>query len=190
MKFIPGFEHSLEMIRTAREVSADGALMYDKAEKLSMMRRDLSGRQLTFLIFRSLDTSKIAFLLSSFTGRSFRRLSQDNLESFTRLINDEKFPSPMDPPCVDKKLKETRLEMCRELLLMLEGMEGNNFRNLVAGDESWFTLEFQRSAKWSVSRDDVLQKVRQQIDTMKFMLTVMRSADGFHVVGLMTTQKS
>jgi ABC-type uncharacterized transport system permease subunit len=57
----------------------------------------------------------------------------------------------MDPPSVDRKLKETRLEKCRELLPMLEDMERNNFRNLVTGDESWFTLEFQHSAQWSVS---------------------------------------
>jgi hypothetical protein len=31
--------------------------------------------------------------------------------------------------------------------------------------------------------------VQQQIDTMKFMLTVMWGVDGFHLVDLMTTQK-
>jgi hypothetical protein len=46
-----------------------------------------------------------------------------------------------------EKLRESRLEKCRELLPMLEGMDGNNFRSLVTGDESWFTLEFQHSAK-------------------------------------------
>jgi hypothetical protein len=70
---------------------------------------------------------------------------------------------------------------------MLEGMERNNLRDLVTGGESWFTLEFQHSAKWSVSRDEMPQKVRQQIDTMKFMLTLMWDVDGFLVVDLMTT---
>jgi hypothetical protein len=37
MKFIPGFEHSSEMTPTAREVSVDDALAYDKAGKISMM---------------------------------------------------------------------------------------------------------------------------------------------------------
>jgi hypothetical protein len=62
-------------------------------------------------------------------------------------------------PHVSRKLRETRLEKCRELLPMLEGMEKNNFRNLVTVDESWFTLELKHSAKWSASRDDVPQKV-------------------------------
>jgi hypothetical protein len=35
LKFIPGFEHSSEMTGTAREVSIDGALTYDKAGKIS-----------------------------------------------------------------------------------------------------------------------------------------------------------
>jgi hypothetical protein len=72
---------------------------------------------------------------------------------------------------------------------MREAMEWNNYCNLVTGDERWFALEFQHSAKWSVSRDDVSQKVRQQIDVMKFMLTVMWGVDGFHLMDLMTTQK-
>jgi ABC-type uncharacterized transport system permease subunit len=66
----------------------------------------------------------------------------------------------MDPACIDRKLRETRLEKCREFLPVLEGLERKNFRNLVTGNESWFTLEFQHSAKWSVSRDDMPQKVR------------------------------
>jgi hypothetical protein len=47
-------------------------------------------------------------------------------------------------------------------------MEASNFRHIMTGDESWFTLELQQSAKWSTSREDVPQGVRQQIDTRKF----------------------
>jgi hypothetical protein len=106
---------------------------------------------------------KGAFPRWLFTSRGSRRLSHDNLESFARLIHNEKFPSPMDPPCVDKKLRETRLEKCRELLPMLEGLERNNFRSFMTGDESWSTLQFQHSAKWSVCRDDVPQKARNKL---------------------------
>jgi hypothetical protein len=85
----------------------------------------------------------------------------------------------MVPPYVDRKLREARLEKCRELLPILESMKKNNFHNLVTEDESWFTLEFQHSAKWSVSQDDVPQKVRQQIDTMKFMLGLFKGILAF-----------
>jgi hypothetical protein len=37
-------------------------------------------------------------------------------------------------------------------------------------DDNWFTFELHHSTKWSLSRDDVPQKVKQQIATQKFML--------------------
>jgi hypothetical protein len=64
-------------------------------------------------------------------------------------------------------------------------MEADKFRNIVTGDESWFTLEFQYSTKWSVSREDVPERARKQIDTKKFTLTVIWGVKGFHVVDFM-----
>jgi hypothetical protein len=52
------------------------------------------------------------------------------------------------------KSREIRIRKCRERLSMLEGMDKGNFRNLVTGD----FFQFQHSAKWPVSRDDVPQK--------------------------------
>jgi hypothetical protein len=49
-------------------------------------------------------------------------------------------------------------------------------------------MKYHHSTKWSVSRDDVHQKVKQQIGTQKFMLTVIWGIDGFHVVDLRTEQ--
>jgi hypothetical protein len=69
-------------------------------------------------------------------------------------------------------------------------MEESNFRNIVTGNESWFTFEFQQSAKWSTSREDVPQRVRQQIVTRKVMPTVIWEVDGFHVVDPMTSKCS
>jgi hypothetical protein len=60
----------------------------------------------------------------------------------------------------------------------------------VTGDESWFTVELQQSAKWRTNREDVPQRVRQQIGTRKFTLTVVWGVDGFHVVDLMSSQSS
>jgi hypothetical protein len=82
------------------------------------------------------------------------------------------------------------METCRELLPTLKAHEKNKFRRFVSRNESWFTLEFHHSTKWSVSRDDVPQKVKQQIEAQKFMLTVIWGIDGFHVVGLMIEQHS
>jgi hypothetical protein len=38
---------------------------------------------------------------------------------------------------------------------MLEELQKGNFYTLVIGDENWFTRQFQDSAKWVASRDDV-----------------------------------
>jgi hypothetical protein len=44
--------------------------------------------------------------------------------------------------------------------------------------------------KWDVSRDDVPQKVKQQIATQKCMLIVIWGINGFHVVDLMNERHS
>jgi hypothetical protein len=78
----------------------------------------------------------------------------------------------------------------RELLSILKAHEKKKSQRFVTGDESWFALEFHHSAKWSVSRDDVPQRLKQQIGTQKFMLTVIWGIDGFHFVDVMTEQRS
>jgi hypothetical protein len=85
-------------------------------------------------------------------------------------------------------LRHIRIETCRELLPILEAHDKHKFQRFVTGDESRFTLEFHNSAKWNISRDDVPQKVKQQIGNQKFMLTIIWGIDGFHVVDLMTEQ--
>jgi hypothetical protein len=44
-------------------------------------------------------------------------------------------------------------------------MEANKFHNILTGDESWFILEYRDAVKWSLSREDVSERVRQQIGT-------------------------
>jgi hypothetical protein len=51
-------------------------------------------------------------------------------------------------------------------------------------------LEYQHAVKWSLSREGVSKRVREQISTKNFMLTVIWGGDGFHVADLMTSQRS
>jgi hypothetical protein len=88
------------------------------------------------------------------------------------------------------ELREIMIEEYRELHPMLEGLEKRTFPSPVTDDESWFALQFQHSAKWTVSRNDVPQKVRQLIGTSKLMLRVMSAVDGFHIVNLMTSRET
>jgi hypothetical protein len=94
------------------------------------------------------------------------------------------------PDQLTEQLRAQRTKKCQDLPPLLERMEANNVRNIVTGDESWFALELQDSAKGSTSREHGPQKVRQQIGTRKFMLAVMWGVDGFHVVDPMTSQRS
>jgi hypothetical protein len=41
----------------------------------------------------------------------------------------------------------------------------HKFHNILTGEESWFMLEYQHAVKWSLSREDVSERVRHQIGT-------------------------
>jgi histone-lysine N-methyltransferase SETMAR len=94
------------------------------------------------------------------------------------------------PQQLTEQLRAERMKKCRELLPLLERMDRCNFRKIVTGDESWFNFELKQSAKWSTSREDVPQRIRQQIGMRQFMLRVIWGMDGFHVVDLMISQRS
>jgi hypothetical protein len=57
-------------------------------------------------------------------------------------------------------------------------------------DNSWFTLEYRHSTKWSFHREEAPKRARLQIVTTKFMLIVIWGLGGFQVVDLMTCQRS
>jgi hypothetical protein len=89
-----------------------------------------------------------------------------------------------------EQLRITRIQKCHELLQLLETTEASKLHDILTGDESWFTVEYQHSAKWSVFRENVPSRVRQDIGTKRFMLAVIWGVDDFHVVDLMTSQRS
>jgi hypothetical protein len=94
------------------------------------------------------------------------------------------------PHQLTEQLRAERMKKRQDLRSLLERMEASDFRNIVTGDENWLTLELEQSAKWSTSREDGPQKVRQQIGTREFMPTLIWGGDGFHFVDLMTSQHS
>jgi hypothetical protein len=94
------------------------------------------------------------------------------------------------PHQLTEQLLTARVQKHEELLPLLQSMAVNKFHTIVMGDESWFTLEYQHSAKWSVHREEGPERARQQISTTKFILTVIWGVGGFHGVDLMTAQRS
>jgi hypothetical protein len=88
-----------------------------------------------------------------------------------------------------EQLRASRIQKYQELLPLLERIEEHKFRNILTDDKSWFMLGYQHAVKWSLSHEDVSERVRQQIGT-KVMLTVIWGVDDFHVVDQMTLQRS
>jgi hypothetical protein len=67
-------------------------------------------------------------------------------------------------------------------------MQRIRFRDIITSDESWFYLEYHHASQWSVSRDEVPQRVGPAFGTAKFMLTAIWSVNGFHLRDLMPSQ--
>jgi hypothetical protein len=67
--------------------------------------------------------------------------------------------------------------------------EVKSTKNLLPGDESWFMLEYQHAVKWSVSREDVSERVRQQIGTKIYTHCCLGSRR-LYAVDLVTSQRS
>jgi hypothetical protein len=85
-------------------------------------------------------------------------------------------------------LQQVRVAKCGELLCTLEAMQRTNFRYIITGDESWFSLEYQHASQWSVSRDEMPQRVDPAIGTAKFILTAIWGVNGFSLLDLMPSQ--
>jgi hypothetical protein len=60
-----------------------------------------------------------------------------------------------------------RREICERLLPISEAREPDSFRILVAGDENWFTVEHQHSAKWDVARDELPTRASEMTGTKR-----------------------
>jgi hypothetical protein len=58
----------------------------------------------------------------------------------------------------------------------------------IAGDESWFDLEYQHASQWLVSRDKVPRRLDPAIGTAKFMPAAIWGVNGFHLVDLMPSE--
>jgi hypothetical protein len=162
--------------------------MFGKDAKTCMTRCDPAGQQLT-----SLTSEFWHYRTNSLFIRLIRLLKLRMLPTqLSRVTYGSawygNFHWRWIPHELTASLRQVRMETYRELLPILQIHEKNNIQRFVTGDESWFALEFHHSTKWSVSRDNVPQKVKQQTGTQNFMLAVIWTIDGFHVVDLVTEQ--
>jgi hypothetical protein len=68
------------------------------------------------------------------------------------------------------------------MLPFLHVAEQDDWHHLVTGDESWFFFDISPHRVWTLSRDDVATKSRQQIQSKKFMFMIIWNPTGFYVV--------
>jgi hypothetical protein len=52
----------------------------------------------------------------------------------------------------------------------------------MTGDESWVLMNRAPRRMWTLSRDDLVIKPRLDIQSKKFMFTIMWNSNGFHAV--------
>jgi hypothetical protein len=95
----------------------------------------------------SVFTRKTIFSVGLLTFRDPQCVAHDNFESFARLTSSEIFPFAVDSPPVDRVAPSHKSPEVQGVAAILESMAANKFRTIVTGDESWFTLEYQHSAK-------------------------------------------
>jgi hypothetical protein len=75
-----------------------------------------------------------------------------------------------------------RKEYATAILPFLHAVEHDGRHRLVTGDESWFFFETSSRRMWTLSRDDMVTKPKSQIQSKKFMFTIIWNPTGFYVV--------
>jgi hypothetical protein len=72
------------------------------------------------------------------------------------------------------------------MLLVLEAAVKDGW-HLITGDESWFFLSYSPRRMWTLARDEVVIKPRGDIQTAKFMFTVIWNPLGFHMINKLSS---
>lgn len=69
-----------------------------------------------------------------------------------------------------------------QLKNLLEKCKHNSYRNLLTGDQSWFTLSYSANGMWLESDEYPTKYVKDSIGSEKIMLTVIWNPFGFHII--------
>jgi histone-lysine N-methyltransferase SETMAR len=86
------------------------------------------------------------------------------------------------PHLLTDDLRQKRKEHTSAMSPFLYTAQRDGWHHLVTGDESWFFLNISPRRMWTLSRDDVVTKPRLDIQSQKFMFTIIWNPSGFYVV--------
>jgi hypothetical protein len=71
------------------------------------------------------------------------------------------------PHALTSGLRQKRIELSNQLLLVLESQQRVGFNDIVAGHESWFFQYYHHQQIWCISADEVPTRVTQTIVIQK-----------------------
>jgi hypothetical protein len=89
----------------------------------------------------------------------------DSLAAFARIYWIQIVPFALGAASVEQWFLQKRKEYAKNMLSFLHTAERNGWHYLVTGDESWFFFDTSPRRMWTLSRDDVATKSRQQIQS-------------------------
>lgn len=89
---------------------------------------------------------------------------------------------PHELTCV---MKQKRKDEATNLLNVLMTESFNDFDFIVTGDESWFYLDYSPRTLWTISNENIPERVEKTIGAKKYMITVMWSKSRFYVIELL-----
>jgi hypothetical protein len=75
----------------------------------------------------------------------------------------EKFHLCWVPHALDMNQKAERVTLSCGILSVFPSVRSTDFRNIIAGDESWFFLYYLRDSIWASSRDEVPERASQKL---------------------------
>jgi hypothetical protein len=89
------------------------------------------------------------------------------------------------PHILTDDLPEKRKEHARPMLSFLHIAERDGWHHLVTADESWFFFNTLPCHMWTLSRNDVITKPRLDVQSKKFMFTIIWNPSGFYVINIL-----
>jgi hypothetical protein len=91
------------------------------------------------------------------------------------------------PHLLTPELKEQRRRYVREIIPVLQAATKDGWHHFVTENKSWFFLSYSPGRVWTLAKDNVVIKPGRDIQTAKFMFTVIWKPLGFHVIDRLPT---
>jgi hypothetical protein len=93
----------------------------------------------------------------------------------------QKAPKRWVPHLLTHDVREKRKEYAKNMLPFLHAAERDGWYRLVTGDESWFFFDTSPCRMWTLSRDNMATKSRQQIQSKECIFMIIWNPSGFSV---------